>query len=73
MNLNYKTLQKTYVTLRLSYTKYNKTENNEVDKILTQNPDKVNKGIKCWLCKNEHRLMNCEQFLSKVLLRKKIC
>ena len=32
---------------------------------MTQNPDKVNKDKKCWLCKDEHRLMNCEQFLSK--------
>ena len=38
---------------------------------MTQNPDKVNRGIKCWLCKNEHRLMNCKQFLSKSFTEKK--
>ena len=38
---------------------------------MTQNPDKVNKCIKCWLCKNQHRLMNSEQFLSKSLTEKK--
>ena len=27
--------------------------------------------MKCWLCKNEHRLMNCEQFLSKIFIEKK--
>ena len=46
-------------TLRNETTK-DKIENNEVDKIMTQNPDKVNKNIKCWLCKNKHRLLNCE-------------
>ena len=58
-------------TLKNETTKDNKTENNEVNKIMTQNPDKVNQGIKCWLCKNEHRLMNCEQFLSKSFTEKK--
>ena len=38
---------------------------------MTQNPDKVNKCIKCWLCKNEQRLMNCEQLLSKSFTKKK--
>ena len=38
---------------------------------MTQNPDKVNKSMKCWLCKNEHRIMNCEQFLSKIFIEKK--
>ena len=38
---------------------------------MAQNRDKVNKGIKCWLGKNEHRLMNCEQFLNKSFTEKK--
>ena len=38
---------------------------------MTQNPEKFNKSIKCWLCKNKHRLMNCEQFLSKSFIEKK--
>ena len=38
---------------------------------MAQNPDKVNKDIKCWLGKKEHRLMNCEQFLSKSFTEKK--
>ena len=32
-------------TLQNQTTKDNKTENNAVDKIMTQNPDKANKGI----------------------------
>ena len=32
---------------------------------------KQSKTIKCWLCSNEHRLMNCETFLSKSLPEKK--
>ena len=42
---------RTINTLKNETTEDNKTENNEVDKIMTQNPDKVSKGIKCWLCK----------------------
>ena len=38
---------------------------------MAQNLDKTNKGIKCWLCKKEHRVMNCEQFLSKRFTEKK--
>ena len=52
-------------TIKKGTTKDNKTENNEVDKVMTQNPDIVKKGMKCWLFKNKDRLMNCEQFLSK--------
>ena len=63
---------RTINTLQNETTKDNKTENNEVDKIMARNPDKVNTGIKCWLCKKEHRLKNCESFLAKALLRKKI-
>ena len=63
---------RTINTLQNETTKDNKTENNEVDKIMARNPDKVNTGIKCWLFKKEHRLKNCESFLAKVLLRKKI-
>ena len=33
---------------------------------------KPSKTIKCWLCSNEHRLMNCEIFLSKSLPEKKV-
>ena len=32
---------------------------------------KPSKTIKCWFCSNEHRLMNCETFLSKSLPEKK--
>ena len=32
---------------------------------------KPSKTIKCWLCSNEHRLMNCETFLSKSLPKKR--
>ena len=32
---------------------------------------KPSKTIKCWLCSNEHRLMNCETILSKSLPKKK--
>ena len=32
---------------------------------------KSSKTIKCWLCLNKHRLMNCETFLSKSLPEKK--
>ena len=32
-------------TLQNQTTKDNKTKNNSVDKIMTQNPDKANKGI----------------------------
>ena len=38
---------------------------------MARNPDKVNTGIKCWLCKKDYRLMNCEQFLSKSFTEKK--
>ena len=31
---------------------------------------KPSKTIRCWLCSNEHRLMNCETFLSKSLPEK---
>ena len=55
----------------INETTKDKTENNEVNKIMTQNPNKVNKSIKCWLCKNKHRLLNCEQFLSKSFIEKK--
>ena len=40
---------------------------------MTQNPEKVNKDIQCWLCKSQHRLMNCEKFLSKSFTDKKEC
>ena len=33
---------------------------------------KPSKTIKCWLCLNERRLMNCETFLSKSLLERKV-
>ena len=36
---------RTMNTLQNQTTKDNKTENNVVDKIMTQNPDKANKGI----------------------------
>ena len=36
---------RTMNTLQNQTTKDNKTENNAVDKIMTQNPDKANKGI----------------------------
>ena len=36
---------RTMNTLQNKTTKDNKTENNAVDKIMTQNPDKANKGI----------------------------
>ena len=32
---------------------------------------KPSKTIKCWLCSNGHRLMNCETFLSKSLPERK--
>ena len=35
------------------------------------NNSKPSKTIKCWLCSNEHRLINCETFLSKSLPEKK--
>ena len=57
--------------LKTDTTKDNKTENTKVDKVMTQNLDKVNQGTKCWLCKNENRLINCEQLVTKDLLRKK--
>ena len=55
----------------INETTKDKIENNEVNKIMTQNPNKVNKNIKCWLCKNKHRLLNCEQLLSKSFIEKK--
>ena len=35
------------------------------------NDSKSSKTIKCWLCSNKHRLMNCETFLCKSLSEKK--
>ena len=58
-------------TFKKDSTKDNKTKSNKVNKAMTQNSDKVNKSIKCRLCKNKRRLMNCEQFLSKSFIEKK--
>ena len=57
--------------LKKDITKDNKTENTKVDKVMTQNLDKVNQDTKCWLCKNENRLINCEQLLNKRFIEKK--
>ena len=38
---------------------------------MTQNLDKVNQGTKCWFCKNENWLINCEQLLNKGFIEKK--
>ena len=61
--------------------------NNSIHKLTKTNPkvskdthvgttnldnSKPSKTIKCWLCLNECRLMNCETFLSKSLLERKV-
>ena len=44
---------------------------NTHERIPNLDNSKLNKTIQCWLCLNEHILMNCETFLSKSLPEKK--
>ena len=48
-----------------------KDSKNTHERFTNLDSSKPSQTIKCWLCSNEHRLMNCETFLSKSLPEKK--
>ena len=55
---------------KLSYTTL-KDSKNIHEGTTNLDKSKPSKTIKCWLCSNEHRLINCETFLSKSLPEEK--